>query len=119
MKQVRTRGKQLRPLLDAVKWVLLWITVALAAAAMIWSALGQELALQFLGGYLIELSLSMDNLFVFMSILRRLELQSMPGTGCCIGAFSAQWCCGCCLFFWVRRSSAGLRGCCICLEHCW
>ena len=68
MKQVRTRGKQLRPLLDAVKWVLLWITVALAAAAMIWSALGQELALQFLGGYLIELSLSMDNLFVFMSI---------------------------------------------------
>ena len=68
MKQVRTRGKQLRPLLDAVKWVLLWITVALAAAAMMWSALGQELALQFLGGYLIELSLSMDNLFVFMSI---------------------------------------------------
>lgn len=68
LKQVRTRGKQLRPLLDAVKWVLLWITVALAAAAMIWSALGQELALQFLGGYLIELSLSMDNLFVFMSI---------------------------------------------------
>lgn len=54
MKQVRTRGKQLRPLLDAVKWVLLWITVALAAAAMIWSALGHELALQFLGGYLID-----------------------------------------------------------------
>ena len=29
---------------------------------------GKEYALQFLGGYLIEFSLSMDNLFVFISI---------------------------------------------------
>ena len=68
MKRIRTQGKRPRPLLDAVKWVLLWIAAALLVAAGIWSGLGQELALQFLGGYLIELSLSMDNLFVFMSI---------------------------------------------------
>ncbi len=120
MKQVRTRGKQLRPLLDAVKWVLLWITVALAAAAMIWSALGQELALQFLGGYLIELSLSMDNLFVFMSIFTAFGIaEHARHRGAALGhsrrsgATAAVYSSG----FGDHRPVC--VECCICLEHCW
>ena len=34
----------------------------------IWYFLGYQKALEFLGGYLIELSLSVDNLFVFITI---------------------------------------------------
>lgn len=42
--------------------------LALAANGIIWFFMGQEKALQFLAGYLIELSLSIDNLFVFIMI---------------------------------------------------
>lgn len=42
--------------------------LALAANGIIWFLMGQEKALQFLAGYLIELSLSIDNLFVFIMI---------------------------------------------------
>lgn len=57
-----------RALLRALGWVALWIAVALLVCAAIRWMLGPERALEFLGGYLIELSLSMDNLFVFMSV---------------------------------------------------
>lgn len=55
-------------LLNAVKWVVFWIVVALAVMGVIWKTAGMEKAVEFLGGYVIEFSLSMDNLFVFMSI---------------------------------------------------
>lgn len=42
--------------------------VALAVDAAVYLIAGQDIALDFLGGYLIELSLSVDNLFVFLSI---------------------------------------------------
>lgn len=42
--------------------------LALVANGIIWFLMGQEKALQFLAGYLIELSLSIDNLFVFIMI---------------------------------------------------
>lgn len=48
--------------------VLMWIGIALLVDAILFFLLGQEIALDFLGGYLIELSLSVDNLFVFLSI---------------------------------------------------
>ncbi len=46
----------------------MWIIIALLLDIGMYLALGEEVALDFLGGYLIELSLSMDNLFVFLSI---------------------------------------------------
>lgn len=46
----------------------MWIIVALVVDLCLYVTLGQDIALDFLGGYLIELSLSMDNLFVFLSI---------------------------------------------------
>lgn len=46
----------------------MWIIVALVADLCLYLLFGQEIALDFLGGYLIELSLSVDNLFVFLSI---------------------------------------------------
>lgn len=47
---------------------VMWVVVALLVTAVLFFLMGQEVALDFLGGYLIELSLSVDNLFVFLSI---------------------------------------------------
>ena len=46
----------------------MWIVVALVADLCLYLFAGQDIALDFLGGYLIELSLSVDNLFVFLTI---------------------------------------------------
>ncbi len=52
----------------SVKWLLFWILLALSFGGGVWYFMGQQKALEFVGGYLIELSLSMDNLFVFITI---------------------------------------------------
>ncbi len=46
----------------------MWIIVAFVADLCLYLFAGQDIALDFLGGYLIELSLSIDNLFVFLTI---------------------------------------------------
>jgi tellurite resistance protein TerC len=53
---------------EAVAWSALWIGLALAFAALIAHRRGTGAALQFLTGYIIEESLSVDNLFVFLLI---------------------------------------------------
>jgi tellurite resistance protein TerC len=61
---------------NAAVWSGVWVALALVFAALLFGPLGWELfgdarhqkALEFLAGYLIELSLSVDNLFVFLLI---------------------------------------------------
>src|SRR5574341_1792032 len=61
---------------DAAIWSAVWVTLALVFAGLLFGPLGSEMfgaarqqkALEFLTGYLIELSLSVDNLFVFVLI---------------------------------------------------
>lgn len=53
---------------QAAGWTALWMVLALLFGAGIWCVLGQQKALEFLTGYLIEQSLSVDNLFVFIMI---------------------------------------------------
>ena len=47
---------------------LLWVVVSLAFNAVVWRVKGPHHGLDFLTGYLIEYSLSMDNIFVFVLI---------------------------------------------------
>jgi len=49
-------------------WSIIWIIVALAFNVVVYYWRGQEIALQFFTGYLIERSLSIDNIFVFLLI---------------------------------------------------
>ena len=51
---------------EAGTWSVVWVALALAFNAWIWLAWGREAGLQFLTGYLIEKSLSVDNIFVFV-----------------------------------------------------
>jgi tellurite resistance protein TerC len=51
---------------EALTWSVVWITLALLFNLGLYFISGPEAALQFLTGYLIEKSLSVDNIFVFV-----------------------------------------------------
>ncbi|OGF44737.1 MAG: hypothetical protein A2536_09320 [Candidatus Firestonebacteria bacterium RIFOXYD2_FULL_39_29] len=53
---------------EALSWTAVWITLALVFNLWVYYAYGQEKALEFFTGYLIEKSLSIDNIFVFLMI---------------------------------------------------
>lgn len=53
---------------EALSWSLVWIILALVFNAGIWYYFGEIKAVQFLTGYIIEKSLSVDNIFVFILI---------------------------------------------------
>jgi len=53
---------------EATIWSAVWVTLALIFAGLIFAREGHQKGLEFLTGYLIELSLSVDNLFVFLLI---------------------------------------------------
>ena len=53
---------------EALSWSAVWIALALIFNVGIYYLWGSEKALEFLAGYLIEKSLSVDNIFVFIMI---------------------------------------------------
>jgi tellurite resistance protein TerC len=55
---------------EALAWSALWIALALAFAGMVFFWQGRQVALEFVTGYVLELSLSVDNLFLFLVIFR-------------------------------------------------
>jgi tellurite resistance protein TerC len=63
----RRRGRELS-MRAAARRSLLWVVVSLAFNAVVWRVKGPHHGLDFLTGYLIEYSLSMDNIFVFVLI---------------------------------------------------
>src|SRR5678815_3447385 len=50
---------------EAIAWTVAWITLALLFNLGVWHYAGAQKALEFITGYLIEYSLSVDNIFVF------------------------------------------------------
>jgi len=59
----------------AVAATILWVTAALAFALFLFRTLGAEPTTQYLAGYAIEESLSIDNLFVFLLLFRTFNIQ--------------------------------------------
>jgi tellurite resistance protein TerC len=53
---------------EAATWTIIWVTLSLGFNALVWHWMGPVKALEFLTGYLIEYSLSVDNIFVFVLI---------------------------------------------------
>ncbi len=59
----------------AAAWSALWISVSLAFDLWIWHYAGARPAVEFLSGYLVEKSLSVDNLFVFILIFQYFSIE--------------------------------------------
>lgn len=55
---------------EALGWSLVWIALAISFAVLVFFWHGRAASLEFITGYVIELSLSVDNLFVFLVIFR-------------------------------------------------
>src|SRR5947209_11198657 len=53
---------------EATIWSCIWIALAAVVAAIVFLSQGNQRGLEFVTGYVIELSLSVDNLFVFLLI---------------------------------------------------
>jgi len=53
---------------EATIWSAVWVSLAITFAGIVFWYQGTDLGLKFLTGYVIELSLSVDNLFVFLLI---------------------------------------------------
>ncbi|HQY99177.1 MAG TPA: TerC/Alx family metal homeostasis membrane protein [Propionicimonas sp.] len=54
---------------EAIGWSAFYIALPLAFGVWIWTTFGSQRGLEFYAGYLVEKSLSVDNLFVFMLLL--------------------------------------------------
>jgi tellurite resistance protein TerC len=59
---------------NALAWTGIWVGTALAFGGWVWWQFGQAKAAEYLTGFLIEKSLSVDNLFVFIVIFSSLGI---------------------------------------------
>ena len=62
---------------EAGMWSAVWIALSLVFNVIIYNFYGSEVGLQFLTGYLIEKSLSVDNIFVFVLIFSYFSVPAM------------------------------------------
>jgi len=62
---------------ESLTWTFIWIFLALVFNAIIYFWRGREQALEFFTGYLVEKSLSVDNIFVFLMIFTYFRIPSI------------------------------------------
>ncbi|TAE23884.1 MAG: TerC family protein [Candidatus Kapaibacterium sp.] len=61
---------------EALSWSAIWVALALVFNAGVYFLKGYDSALEFLAGYLLEESLSVDNLFVFLLVFSYFKVPS-------------------------------------------
>jgi tellurite resistance protein TerC len=59
---------------EALVWSIIWVLLSLAFNGWVYSAFGQDKALEFLSAYVIEKALSVDNIFVFIVLFRYMRV---------------------------------------------
>jgi tellurite resistance protein TerC len=55
---------------EALGWAAMWVMLAASFAVIVFFWQGRQTALEFVTGYVLELSLSVDNLFIFLLVFR-------------------------------------------------
>jgi len=60
---------------EAALWTLLWVSLGLAFNLLIYFIAGKNTAIDFLTGYLVEYSLSVDNIFVFVMLFAAFKVE--------------------------------------------
>jgi tellurite resistance protein TerC len=66
---VITRRPHDVPMREAVRWTVFYLTLPVAFGLFLWPLYGSTVSLEFFTGWVVEKSLSVDNLFVFMLLL--------------------------------------------------
>ena len=74
--QFKHRGRELS-IRAATKRTAIWIVLSLLFNLLVWKLRGPDKALEFLTGYVIEYSLSVDNIFVFVVIFAYFRVPPM------------------------------------------
>ncbi len=59
---------------ESLGWTVVWIALALCFNIYIYYLKGERASIEFLTGYLVEKSLSLDNVFVFLTIFRAFQV---------------------------------------------
>ena len=54
---------------ESAKWTAIYVSIAVAFGVFVWGSMGGTAGVEFFAGYITELSLSVDNLFVFLIIM--------------------------------------------------
>jgi tellurite resistance protein TerC len=60
---------------EAAIWSVVWVALSLSFNALVWRLKGADAALDFFTGYVIEYSLSVDNIFVFVLIFSYFQVR--------------------------------------------
>ncbi len=74
---------------ESLAWSVVWVTIALLfnygfyryASAEFGAERGQQLGLEFLTGYIVEKSLAVDNVFVFVLVFSYFSIPAAGGLG--------------------------------------
>ena len=70
----------------------MWISIGVAFSLVVWWWFGGQATGEYISGYLIEKSLSVDNVFVWALMMTLLPgARASTSTGCCSGASSVRW----------------------------
>jgi tellurite resistance protein TerC len=62
---------------EAAGWSIFYIGVAIAFGVWVWQTAGSQFGTEYFAAYLVEKSLSVDNLFVFIIILAQFAVPSI------------------------------------------
>ena len=65
------------PMKEAAFWISFYFVAAMLFAASLWFWRGHDIGIEFVAGYITELSLSVDNLFVFIIIMASFSVPSI------------------------------------------
>lgn len=69
-----SKEKKVRSINDALAWTIVWISLGLIFAGVIYFSMGYEKMLEYITGYTLEKTLSVDNMFVFLLIFTSLAI---------------------------------------------
>lgn len=70
----KTDHKEVPPFKTALRWTIVWISLAGIFAGIIYFDMGEQKLTEFITGYALEKSLSVDNMFVFLLIFTSLNI---------------------------------------------
>jgi tellurite resistance protein TerC len=70
----RNAHKDVPPFKTALRWTIVWISLAGIFAGIIYVDMGHDKLAEFITGYALEKSLSVDNMFVFLLIFTSLKI---------------------------------------------